>query len=506
MMDSERVTLSNGTVTGWFRRRQMGYWLAICVLTAFALRLLTIQRYSLWVDEAISYLAAVMPVSFILSNAVQSSHPPLYYLLLHFWLPLWPDQDLFLRLFSLLWGILLLPSLYWLALELLVDRRLALLAVVLAVVSPFHILYSQELRMYTQLMVLVTLAAGAYMKGRRTGRQIWWLLFGIASLGALYTHLFTVFFLLAVGAHALVSWRDRRSLWLTLGIGIGLTILFLPWLFVLMSETQAESGSLRPLSTDVALVAFDPIKPLTTLSFLLFGLASNILYAGVALFLAVALLVMLSLEMVKRRRESGHEQLFLPAMAVLCIVGLPIAAYYLRPLFLPDRTMAAALPFLLVLISWGATRCKTPVPMLIGATLVAMIFGFGQYLVGEPIKSPYREAMAYVTREWQPGDVIVHTSDYSYLPALRYTDLPQHVLLDGRPGPLKPEAALKAMGGGVWNMAEIDAAGGRIWLIVALVDNLEWQQEQASYFAANYIQLQRHQVGGVEVFLFQISP
>jgi uncharacterized membrane protein len=498
--------LSGRLATDWFAARMMVCWLAICSIVAFALRLSTAQRYSLWYDEAISYHAAMLSLPLILNNAVQSSHPPLYYLLLHFWLPLWPDHDLFLRLFSVFWGMMLLPALYWLALELLGDRRLALLAVVLAVFSPFHILYSIELRMYTQLMSLVTLAAGAYLRGRRTGKPGWWLLFGIASLGALYTHLFAAFFLLAVGAHALLRWRERRNLWLTISVGLGLIILFSPWLSVVVAETNVESGSLRPLLADAVLDAHNPVKPLTALSYLLFGIPHTTLNAGAALFLTLTFVVLLSLEWRKARREGVAEKLSLPIATVLCVVGLPAVLYYLRPFFLPERTMAAALPFLLILLSWSVTRYKTPLPFTAVAALALMVIGTFLYLASDSLKTPYREAMAYVRASWQPGDTIVHTHDFSYYPALRYTDLPQHVLLDGRPGTLKPEAALKAMGGSAWDMAEIEAGGGRVWLIVALVSHFEWQQEQANYFAAKYTQLQRQNVGGVEVFLFQISP
>jgi hypothetical protein len=80
----------------------------------------------------------------------------------------------------------------------------------------------------------------------------------------------------------------------------------------------------------------------------------------------------------------------------------------------------------------------------------------------------------------------------------------QHVLLDGSPGTLKPEAALRAMGGSLWKIAEIEAAGGRGWLIVALVDNFAWQQEQADYFDAHHIQLDHHNVGGVQIYLYEI--
>jgi mannosyltransferase len=494
------------TFIDWMQPSTAGYLLTICMLTALALRLQGIRQYSLWVDEALSYLAASLPVRLILNNAIQDSHPPLYYLLLHFWLPLWPDDDLFLRLFSLSWGILFLPALYWLSIQLLKDRRLSLLAVLFAVISPFHILYSHELRMYTQLIFLVTLAAGAYARGRKTGGLGWWLLFAGASLAALYTHLFTVFFLAGIGGHAALGRQDRRSLWLTIGTGAALFILFLPWLSLIVAETQVETGSLRPLLADVALVVFNPVKPLTVLSFMLFGIPYTALYAGAALFLTLTLVVLLSLEWRKARREGVAEKLSLPIVIVLCVVGLPVVIYYLRPFFLPERTMAVALPFLFILLSWSVTRYKTPLALTAVAALVFMVLGSVFYFNDDSLKTPYREAMAHVRASWQPGDTIVHTSDFSYYPALRYADLPQHVLLDGRPSRLKPEAALKAMGGSVWNLAEIDAAGGRVWLIVALVDNLEWQQEQANYFATHYQQIDRRQVGGIEVLLYQMPP
>jgi uncharacterized membrane protein len=493
-------------VSGFLPKAPIYWWPGVITLSCL-LRVLAIQRDALWVDEAISYLTATMPLPLILNNTVQSSHPPLYYLLLHYWLPLWPDHDLFLRLFSLFWGILLLPALYWLTMEIIENRRLAFLAVLFAAVSPFYLLYSNELRMYTQQLFLITLAAAAYLKARETDLWRWWLLFGGAALAALYTHLFTVFFLLGVGVHALILQQDRRALWWTVGIGAGLFVLFLPWVFVLLAETQAELGSMRPLATDATLVDFNPVKPLTTLSFLLFGLSLSTVYAGMALFLSLALTVMTVLELLKTRRNGGTDRtLLFPIVVVVAVIGLPHVIYFLRPFFLPERTMAAALPFLIVLISWGVTRRKTPLMVLSYIALTVMAWGSLLYLRSEPLKTPYHELMAFVVENWHPDDIVVHTSDFSYMPALRYAQLPRHVLLQGAPGAPKPEVAHQVVGGDQWRIEEVEQASGRIWLIVALVDNLEWQQEQADYFVANYTQLQRQNVGGVEVFLFQISP
>ncbi|MCP4421593.1 MAG: hypothetical protein GY805_33695, partial [Chloroflexi bacterium] len=84
----------------------------LLIMLAGFLRLSSLGRESLWLDEAISYLTAQLPVSQILNNSVQSSHPPLYYLLLHFWLQLVPDGDTAVKILSALWNLLLIPATY----------------------------------------------------------------------------------------------------------------------------------------------------------------------------------------------------------------------------------------------------------------------------------------------------------------------------------------------------------------------------------------------------------
>jgi uncharacterized membrane protein len=141
--------------------------LAAAVAIAAALRLPTIAGESLWFDEAVSYLAARVPLGRILDNTVQSSHPPLYYLLLRGWLRVVPGIDAAARLPGMAWDLMLVPALYWLSVELYGDRRRGLFAALLVALSPFRILYSHELRMYTQLMLRVTAGTAAYLHARR---------------------------------------------------------------------------------------------------------------------------------------------------------------------------------------------------------------------------------------------------------------------------------------------------------------------------------------------------
>jgi mannosyltransferase len=484
-----------------FQRWPTWLWLLSFVALAAVLRLVTVGRESLWFDEAVSYLAAMLPVSSILNNAVQSSHPPLYYLLLHLWMQWVPNTDLAARLLGLSYNLFLIPVIYLLACELGNERRAALGAALMVAVSPFHILYSHELRMYTQLMLLVSVGTLAYLRARRTGRWYWWLSFVFAWAAAIYTHLFAWLALVAIVLYALLHWRERRALGLTLLAGGGLVVSFAPWARIVIAESYKELGSMRPLSQASHA---NPIKSLSSLVFLAFGPSNELLYSGLALFLTLSVAAILVVEAWKVRKEGMAAGLLLPILMVVCVVGMPVLFYSIRPLFLPERTMAAASPFLLILFAWGITQRQGPLPYLVYAAVIVMAAGSLSYLTGERIKPPYRHAMQVVARHREDGDAVLHTSDGSYLPALCYVDLPRHALLAGDPDPRKPRIVYEQLGGEMWTREEAGAAGRRLWLIVALEHSWDWQAEQAGHFAGRYQVLERYNVGGIEIYLYDL--
>ena len=83
-------------------------------------------------------------------------HPPLYYILLHFWMKL-GDNAVTARSLSALTGALTIPAIYWLGRRL-AGRDVGLLAALLLALSPFHVRFAQETRMYTLLTLNATLA------------------------------------------------------------------------------------------------------------------------------------------------------------------------------------------------------------------------------------------------------------------------------------------------------------------------------------------------------------
>jgi uncharacterized membrane protein len=474
------------------------------ILLATLLRLPALGRDSLWLDEAISYLTARLPISSILSNEINDPHPPLYYLFLHLWLYISPLSDAALRLSGILWNLLLIPVIVGLGRLLFQNNRAAIVAALLVAINPFHIFYSHELRMYTFLMFITALTVYAYLRARQGQQWPWWLAFAVSALAAIYTHLFAFPVLVAIGLHALIERRDTATLRRVILVGVVLFILFLPWVAIIAGESQYDLGSLRPLAQ--AGSENRSLMPLlSTLTFLLFGYSTTAWYTALALFFTLATIAIFLVELRWLRRNQTIRPLLLPALIVILTIGIPVTVNFIRPFFLPERTMAAASPFLLLLLGWGSAQKRGLLRYMVLASAAVMLVGSVTYLQSEPLKPPYRSAITFVAENREAGDLILHTSDGSYLPALRYVDLPQHALLEGDPDPRKARQVYELYGGELWGRDQVGQVGNRLWLVVAREHSIEWQDEQVAYFDSRFEELDSYDFEGVEVRLFRLA-
>ena len=122
----------------------------IAVLGGF-LRVILLGTKGMWLDETFSVWLASHSVGDMLHWMVKiDQHPPLYYLLLHYWIALNGDTPNNVRLLSVLFGAGTIPIIY------LIGKRMSgvvmgLAAAVLLALSLFNIYFAQETRMYTLL-------------------------------------------------------------------------------------------------------------------------------------------------------------------------------------------------------------------------------------------------------------------------------------------------------------------------------------------------------------------
>ena len=189
---------------------------AVALLTAagLALRLARLGFQPLWWDEGYTVWFATQPLREMIALTARDIHPPLYYGLLSAWIGLWGTHPLALRMFSVLAGMLAIPLLY-LATRTLMGPRVGLWAAGLLALSPIHIYYSQELRMYG-LVALLSLGATFYAArllalgcdgdAASSADGVKYL---ACTLAALYTQYYAA--LLPIGFTVYALWRWRRA-------------------------------------------------------------------------------------------------------------------------------------------------------------------------------------------------------------------------------------------------------------------------------------------------------
>ena len=168
-----------------------------------------------------------------------SPHPPLYFTLIKVFNILLPDAWAG-RTVAVICGVLVLPVFYLLARRLL-DPIAALIATAVFALSPIHIYYSQEARMYSLVVLAVTASFLALVGVVQTHQRGWAVLYGISLAVAVYADYSSLFVL---GPQALILlyfvWRQRRAM-LPMVIAAGLAVLALPPL----AAADLELGQFR---------------------------------------------------------------------------------------------------------------------------------------------------------------------------------------------------------------------------------------------------------------------
>jgi mannosyltransferase len=226
---------------------------AMVALIAFSVYLRTQKLDSgYWIDEGLSVGIADRPLGDIPGVLRLDGSPPLYYMLLNVWMELFGRSESATHALSVVFAVLAVPVAWWAARPF--GSTAAWVAAVLMATNPFVTQYAQETRMYALVLLLGTVATGAFLRAypltgtdaapaRRTRRR-WAVVFAVALAAMFYTHNWSLFFAGACGIAwlALVAFargESRREL-LTdgvLGFG-GAVLLWLPWVPTFVYQAQ----------------------------------------------------------------------------------------------------------------------------------------------------------------------------------------------------------------------------------------------------------------------------
>jgi mannosyltransferase len=371
-----------------------------------------------WIDEGLSVGISDRPLGAIPHALREDGSPPLYYVLLHFWLGLGGRSESGVRALSLAFALLAIPAAWWAGRAIFRTQRAAWIAAILMAVNPFLSQYAQEARMYSLLALLMIPATACFLRAYAleaespAARRPWIAGFAVSVAAALYTHNWPIFFTVAAAGAWLVLWwmapgERRRELVRDglLGFG-GAVVLYLPWVPTTLYQA-AHTGAPWSKSPSLAALASVPAR--------LLGVAAEIAVLLVAGAGIVAL--------VQRRGQAARTVICLLAVAVLTL-GLAWLASQVSPAW-ANRYLAAGLPpFLLLAAAGFAAAGRLGIA---GLALVAVLWAID----GAPSeKSNVRAVTAAIAPTLRPGDLVVSTQpetvsvlDYYLPPGLRYASL-----------------------------------------------------------------------------------
>ena len=160
-------------------------------------------------------------------------HPPLFYILDHYWAKEFGSSIPSLRALALIFGLLAIAAVYWFCLELTSSPLAGGAAVALMAVSPFFVNYAGEAREYTLWAMMISVTSALLLRVLRTRRRLGWVWYGLAMTLALYSDLLMVCVLAAHALYVFVRYyRDRKAL-VSFIVSSGIAVvLFSPWVII----------------------------------------------------------------------------------------------------------------------------------------------------------------------------------------------------------------------------------------------------------------------------------
>ena len=377
--------------------------------------MLSLFTQSLWRDEAFSVLIAKHSPLNIVYKMLEDQSPPLYFLLLHYWMNLFGTGELALRTLSICFHILLVLVIYFISkqyIRSILGRTCVVLSVLL---NPLLIQYAAEIRPYSLFAFLTALAVLLILKKQYLFASL------ILSL-SLLTHNFAYFNILSIGAW----WMYEKRKDILKHLHEGLSLFAIPFLtgsfWSIFLITQFNRISEEFWITEKTTYMFTHLLEK-------FGRGDIWHESQSAVYLFGLLITVFGTSYYIAKQEKMFDRV---AVISLFLILIPITlTYYLSHFKTPiyhERYLISSLPLLVVFVSYGISKLwsenrisKLLLTLLIGGFLYASYVSADE--ITHTANKPYiREEVQMILAKAQPTDLIMTEDPITYLEVKWYTE------------------------------------------------------------------------------------
>jgi 4-amino-4-deoxy-L-arabinose transferase-like glycosyltransferase len=411
-----------------------GFRFAWIVLVALLLRLFLIGQQSFWSDEMLTLVSTTKHgdkfYSFL--QTAESNKPPLYYWMFRAWTDERTNETT-ARLPSAFMGAMSCGLLYLLVRRL-SSETLALGSASLLTLSPWHLWYSQETRMYAMwvfLSLAMLLSAVRFLQ--KPGLSSW-LLFVITGALCCYSYSYG-FFGLALTTALLWGWRKNLT-WTEMGVYAGahlcIFLIFAPWLARMVLSSNAPTGQFYKGPPWIALgyagfnLGYGATLGPTTEQLRLFG--PRIIHEAplsvavmIPSLLALGLLMLCGLWSLRRNKAL----LILSGGGLLIYMLFPAVVSLLKPTVTlnPRYTFFSVVPAM-ILVAEGMLFCWKMkggwrfLPLVFGAFFLLSVGNF--YFNSSYFRDDVRLASEFVQEKGGKLDLVIVAPSYTNLVMRHY--------------------------------------------------------------------------------------
>ncbi len=207
----------------------------LLVMLNFIVKGVFISNNSVAGDEPFSIYIAQLDIVSIIKQLSIGNNPPLYEILLHFWVKYFGVSGLSVRMPSLFFNCVTLFFLYKIGNEF-YNKRIAVYVSLIFIFSNYQIIFAHEARVYALLGMLASISMFYYLKliiGNNSNKWNYILLL-LMNILLIYSHYFGFFVLFVQSLHFISSKQLRQKYFKNYLLSIVIIVLFyLPNILVL---------------------------------------------------------------------------------------------------------------------------------------------------------------------------------------------------------------------------------------------------------------------------------
>lgn len=399
--------------------------LFIVLAIAFFLRLYHLGFRDFWYDEVCSFYYAQHPL--------RNWNPPLYWILLHFWIKVFGASEFSLRFPSLLFSLISVFLVYLLG-KRLFSPRVGIYAAVFMAFSPFHIQYAQEARPYSLSLCLSILSVYSLHMALINIKFRFWLNFIIISIIGFYNNnnYYHIFLYIAQWLCVfLYIKKDYLSKMFYLFVPLLAFSLWIPR-FILKLGWIKDGGWWWMLRPDLETIQ----KTIENFSF------GNEVSLSLSLCFLAVLFLFFAVTMGRKDWIGNLILCFL--LFIVPIAFIFVISQFMLPVY-RDRGLIIFSPYYYLILAVGLSQVNRKLAGGIITVFILLYLRSGvSYYTHADVKKHFKLAVRFVEDNIAAGDIIAHAGPASSAPFIFYSRDKENVLqcqllpsqLDNKASPL----------------------------------------------------------------------